>query len=344
MSTFIRYGFACLFAIFTSHLSAQDIHLSHIHASPIVLNPAMTGLFTGKTRLIGNAKSQWNSITNGYKTAVGSIDTKLWEFRNADMVAGGLQIASDHAGDLDFTTTQFGLSLSVLKSLTGKGDNYVSFGLQNSFVSNRVDYSKIVAFDSEPSVDGGTTNKVRYWDLSAGLAWFYSIDRFNSFYLGGSLFHINQPDVSFYEDGDNSEGLKLYRKWVIHGGADFKVSKKIFAKPSFIFKDQGPHREITLGTFLKYKTLKSYRSKAPSSIYFGAWLRWYAEKNYFGTDAIILAARADYNNTYFTFTFDVNISSLTKVSIGRGGPEFSVVHILEPKGRRQPTKVRCPDF
>lgn len=345
MSTLLqRYGLVCLFAIFTSQLCAQDIHLSHIHASPIVLNPAMTGLFTGKTRLIGNAKSQWNSITNGYKTVVGSVDTKLWEFRNADMVAGGLQISSDRAGDLDFTTTSVGLSFSVLKSLTGKGDNYVTFGLNNAFISNRVDYSKIIAFDSEPSVDAGADDKVRYWDLSAGLAWFYSIDRFNSFYVGGSLFHINEPSVSFYDTGDNSEGMTLYRKWVIHGGADLKMSKKAFLKPTFIFKDQGPHREITAGTFLKFKTLKSYRSKAPSSIYFGAWMRMAIEKDFFGTDAVILAARVDYNNTYFTFTFDVNISSLTKVSYGRGGPEFSVVHILDKRGRRQPTKVRCPNF
>ena len=344
MSTFIRYGFACLFAIFTSQLCAQDIHLSHIHASPIVLNPAMTGLFTGKTRLIGNAKSQWNSITNGYRTAVGSIDTKLWEFRNADMIGGGLQIASDHAGDLDFTTTSIGLSFSVLKSLTGKGDNYVSFGLQNSFISNRVDYSQIIAFSEEPSVANGASNKVRYWDLSAGLAWFYSIDRFNSFYLGGSLFHINEPNVSFFQNGNASEGYKLFRRWVIHGGGDFKLGKKSYLKPSFIFQDQGPHREITVGSFLKYKTLKSYRSKAPSSVYFGTWLRWAVEKDFFGTDAVVVAARIDYNKTYLTFTFDVNISSLTRVSYGRGGPEFSVVHILESKGRRQPTKVRCPDF
>lgn len=344
MSTFIRLCYACFFLIISLQLQAQDIHLSHIHASPTVLNPAMNGLFTGDIRFIGNARSQWNSVTNGYRTVVGSVDKKLFELGNADLVGGGLQIASDKAGDLDFSTTSIAVGLSVLKSLDGRGTNYVAFGLRNAYITNSVDYTKIVAFDQESAVQGGAADRIHYWDVSAGLAWFYTINRFNSFYVGGAFYHINRPKVSFFDDSNLSESQKLYRKWVFHGGADFRVSRKVYAKPTFLFKDQGPHREITLGSFLKYKTLKSYRSKAPSSVYFGAWLRWHAEKDLFGMDAIIASIRVDYNNTYFTFTFDVNISSLTRVSYGRGGPEFSVVHILETKRSRKPTKVRCPDF
>ena len=121
-------------------LNAQDIHLSHIHASPTVLNPSLNGLFRGDTRLIANARTQWTGITNGYKTIVASVDRKLFTMRNSDLVGGGLQLYSDVAGDLGFRTTSAGLSLSMLKSLDGSGSNYVSFGIQNSFVSNSVDY------------------------------------------------------------------------------------------------------------------------------------------------------------------------------------------------------------
>ena len=37
----------------------QDIHFSHIHASPMFLNPAMTGLINHDFRFISNIKSQW---------------------------------------------------------------------------------------------------------------------------------------------------------------------------------------------------------------------------------------------------------------------------------------------
>ena len=76
------------------NLNAQDIHLSHIHASPTVLNPSLNGLFRGDTRLIANARTQWTGITNGYKTIVASVDRKLFTMRNSDLVGGGLQLYS----------------------------------------------------------------------------------------------------------------------------------------------------------------------------------------------------------------------------------------------------------
>ncbi|MEO0778461.1 MAG: type IX secretion system membrane protein PorP/SprF, partial [Bacteroidota bacterium] len=46
-------------------LGAQDVHFSHIHASPTLLNPSMTGLINGDLRLIANTRSQWQSVTRG---------------------------------------------------------------------------------------------------------------------------------------------------------------------------------------------------------------------------------------------------------------------------------------
>lgn len=322
---------------------AQDIHLSHIHAAPTVLNPSLNGLFTGDVRLIANGRTQWNSVTNGYKTVVASLDRKMFVMRNTDLVGAGLQIYTDVAGDLNFRTTGVSLAGSVLKSLDGRGSNYVAFGLQNSFVMQSVDYTKIVANDDEPIVLSGANDKVQYWDVNAGLSWFYTIDRDNSFFVGGSMFHINQPRVAFFSQGDGN-GEKLYRKWVLHGGADLRLGRRSYLKPTFMLKDQGPHREFTIGSFWKYKTLKSHRAKSPAAVHFGAWVRWHASTDVTGTDAVVAAIRADYDQTYFTFTFDINISTLTKASNGRGGPEISVVHIIENRRQRRPTKVRCPDF
>ena len=49
--------------LMTLVLKAQDVHFSHIHASPTIMNPAMTGLFDGDLRLILNYRSQWNNFT-----------------------------------------------------------------------------------------------------------------------------------------------------------------------------------------------------------------------------------------------------------------------------------------
>lgn len=323
---------------------AQDIHFSHIHASPTVMNPAMTGLFDGDLRLIGNYRSQWNNFTKGYKTFAASADTKLIKIGRHDFLGAGLQVYKDVAGDLDFSTNYAAVSFSILKSMDSHGRNFISFGLQSSFMNNSVNFGNIIAFDQEPDINNGAPNSINFWDLSAGVGWFYGIDRYNMVYLGVSLSHINEPRVSFFEDLDVETDILKYRNLTIHGGGEIRLSDDSSLKPNFVYKDQGPHKEILVGTFWKYKKLRSKQSQ-PASLYFGGWLRWYWEKDLKGTDAFILAIRLDYKKTYITFSFDANVSSLKKVSAGNGGPELSVIKIFEyEQKRRRSNKVICPAF
>ena len=331
--------------LFSNQLSAQDIHFSHIHASPTLLNPAMTGLFDGDFRFIANYKSQWNGVTKGYQTLAGSVDMQAFNINKTTSIGAGLILATDKAGDLNFKTNMVNLDLSVIKQLDGRGRNMISLGVQNAFMSNSLDYSKIVAFDSEPDVLNGAPSKINYWDISAGLGWFYAIDRYKSFYLGTALSHINQPKVSFLDRESNENATRLYRKIVLHGGADFEFDRYFTLKPTFIFVDQGPHREINLGSYVKYKMKRNGlgRRSKKTSMYLGAWIRWYLEKDIAGADAIVLSARMDYNDFIFTFSYDLNISSWKRVSYGRGGPEFSIVKTLDiDRVPRKRHRVMCP--
>lgn len=333
------------FLLMSLQLSAQDIHSSHIHATPTFLNPALTGLINGDLRLMASTRSQWQSVTKGYTTHMGSVDTKIYSMATGDVIGAGLSVFTDKAGDLDYRTTGVGLSFSYLKSLNGyKGGNYISFGLQAAQLSNGFDHTKVVAFDDEPIVTSGGLDKINYLDVSAGIAWFYEANRTTNMHFGVSAWHLNKPEVSFFENIELTSDQLLFRKIVFHGAVDFKLSRRTNLKPSFIFVDQGPNREITTGTFYKYRTKMDRILKEESSIYFGAWIRWYAEPDIKGVDAIVAAVRFDYKNTYLTFTFDVNISSLKAVSGGAGGPELSVIQLLDFEQRRKPFKVQCPAF
>ena len=325
--------------------TAQDIHLSHIHASPTLLNPAMTGLFDGDVRFMSNFKSQWNNVTNGYKTMVGSLDMKFGQTNKDNVFGGGLILYSDKAGDLDFRTTSVNLTFSVLRSLNNEGNHYLSFGIQNSFTTNKVNFANIIARDLEPAIAEGALNKINYWDISAGAGWFYAFDKHNSMYLGFSVFHITEPFVSFFED--RTAGNYIFRKYIIHGGADIDLGKRVSFKPNFIFLDQGPHKEITQGAFLKYsnKSRTVRKNSSPVSVYLGAWLRWYLESEFVGVDALIASFRLDYQNTFLTFSYDLNISNYNRVSFGRGGPELSLVKTIDlGRRKRRTSKVKCPAF
>lgn len=339
------------FFITSFSLSAQDIHFAHIHASPTILNPAMTGLINnGNVRFIANARSQWNSVTNGYKTVAGSVDGKIANLSGNNFLGGGLQLTGDKAGDLGFSKMSAGLALSMLKSLDGRGNHYIAFGLRGALYNYRIDFTKMVGFDNEPIIDAGAPNSFSFLDVSAGVAWYYNFDKHSTIYLGGALFHINNPNTSFFNRLDveaNEENYsydKLYRKVVLHGGANVRLGSYITALPSFIFLDQGPHREMNMGSFVKF--LKSSSMKeSNSAFYIGGWFRYYVDKGAVGSDALIAAIRMDINNTYLTFSFDINLSTLTVASYGAGGPELSVVHILDlPKHKKKSAKVKCPAF
>jgi type IX secretion system PorP/SprF family membrane protein len=339
--------FVIAFLFIVPQLKAQDIHLSHIHASPTYINPAMTGLFTGDLRFIANYRSQWNTFTNGFNTFLGSADMKLNQgFGLQDDVAAGIQISSDKAGDLDFSTTSANFTLSYLKALNGIGDHFITFGISNGIVQNRFDLSNLRVFDEDPYLTGSEFSPQRtYYDLSAGAAWFLPLKRQDFLYLGGSIFHLNQALVSFKRDGLAPEaGSNLIPRYILHGGASIRVSQNATLKPSFIFFDQSPHREFNMGTFIKItRETRSYL-RPEYAFYAGFWYRWSIKEGEFNRDALIASLRYDFRNTVFSFSFDLNISPLANASKGFGGPELSIMHFIDfIRPTRKRTKVKCPE-
>ena len=336
--------FFILFYFVFKPIMAQDIHWAHIYASPTYLNPAMNGLFQGDIRLIGNARTQWNNFTNGYKTVAASVDMKVAAMRNGDFFGGGVQFYSDKAGDLDYNTKSASGAISYLKALDRQGKNMFAFGIQNSIFNHSIDYSKVTGpGDVHAAIEGGT-DQVLYWSISAGLAWFYSFDRYNSIYLGGSLFHMNNPMYAFVERNNPTEQGFLYRKIVLHGGADIRISRTVDLKPSFLYLDQGPNQEINGGLYVRYYNRHGRRRSADAyKVYVGGWLRFYQQKEAKGVDAVIASIRMDFKNTFLSFSYDFNISRLTRASSGQGGPEISIIRILKYPDKRRPTpKVKCP--
>ena len=348
----IRATMVMLLSLMSTIIYSQDIHWAHIHASPTHLNPAMNGVFNdGIIRFIGNTRSQWNAITNAYKTAMVSADMKIIE-NHSSFVGGGLELLTDKAGDLGFSTNKVGLSGAVSKAINYKSTSFISVGFQGAFLSNGFDPNKMVGFDAEPLIEAGIPNKIRYMDLNIGAAWYYSWKNWNSIHLGASLFHVNKADVSFISRLENQPLeydlviRELYRKWVISGGANLRLNNYITMLPSALYMDQGPHKEIILGTFFKVMKDRSF-TESEYAIYLGGWLRWYSDTDIqvAGTDAVIASIRADYKRTSITFSYDINTSTLTRASGGAGGPELSIIQILDnPRIRSKRTKIQCPSM
>lgn len=331
-------------------VSAQDIHFSHIHASPLNLNPALAGLFDGDLRFIANYRNQWRSVTADYKTFMASADVNLRGFNKNSIFGVGGQVVSDVAGDLNFTTTSSSISLSAMQAFDRDGSHILAGGFQFGHVTNRFDASQIISFDEEPlALD--ESNRHSYTDMSAGLLWYKRFQRGQYLYMGGALYHLNNPIVTF--SNETTSNNTLYRRSVLHGGANIALNDFYTIQPNFIFMQQGPHQQLTLGSFVKYQN-PIRKKETYASLMLGGWIRSFNLEDRLGADALVTAVRIDLAQLIFTFTYDINISSLARASNGRGGPEFSLVYLIgsefrnkansdkrEKPGRKK-KKVKCP--
>lgn len=329
------------FLLLQSHQGfCQDIHFSQFNMSPLSLNPALSGLFDGDYRFAANYRGQWASVPVPYTTFSGSFDMNLSGNRlEKDKVGGGVFIYTDKAGDADFGTTQLSTSLAYIKTL--RNDlvyHAVSIGIQPGLVQRSINFPKL-RFDNQyngdtfdPAASTGETfpyNNFSYFNLSAGINWVYKPKERFSYNLGAGLFNINAPEQSFFSNTD----IRLFRKFILHGGTQFRLSSKLDLMPAFMFLKQYKYTEVSMGTSLKF--LLEKRRGQDQAFYAGTWLRY--------ADAIILSTGYDYQNFQFGLSYDINISNLRPASNGRGGLEIAVIYILK-KVPPVINKKICPTY
>jgi hypothetical protein len=170
--------------------------------------------------------------------------------------------------------------------------------------------------------------------MAVGLSWFYIPNDDSYLTFGAAVHHLNEPNQSFLEDKSDV----LYRKYVFHGGLQFKLAGNVLLLPSFLYLNQGPHNEVNFGSFLKFR-LTDYASSSEIAFYWGAWWRV--------ADAVVATARVDIKDIFISFGYDINLSKLSVASNGRGGPELSLVYILNRKRASRPVQsnaILCPKF
>lgn len=309
---------------------AQDMHFSQFYNSPLLTNPANTGVFIGRYRVSTNYKNQWQSVTNPYKTVFAGID-----FSTPSKKLGiGFSVFNDKAGKSRMGITQGNLYLSY--NLRINGSNRFVTGLQYG-VGQKSMRTNDLMWDSQfngvaydPSVASGEaqySESYTYMDVSAGMIWNYtashSASRFKNS-LGVAVFHANQPQQSF--DGNE----KLYYKIVAHLNNQFKLSERpIYILPQVLYSMQGPYKEINAGALIKFiigneqgDLIRSNRiDKRFSSpaAYVGGQFRY--------KDAFIAMAAFEFKKGLLvSVSYDVNISKLHAASQLKGGTEFALIY------------------
>lgn len=305
----------------------QDIHFSQFDETPLQLNPANAGV-KHELRIIANYKSQWQSVNAPFKTFAFSADGRL--LRNKKHHMGlGIDFFSDNSGNGQIKTNQVNLSLSGIIALNE--NNRLTAGLMGGFTQRGINtnsytwgnqYNGMTYDATRPTGEIASGANFSYADLGAGLQWSYGTrdadlasNDGKKINIGVAVFHPHQPAYSFY--GDQT---KLYMKFVFHGDAAIGIrSTNLILRPSYIVFIQGPTKEITPGMMFQYILqggTKYTNNKKLTTVSVGAYYR--------AKDALIAAAKLEYNNCAIGFSYDINLSKLKTVSSARGGFEISL--------------------
>jgi type IX secretion system PorP/SprF family membrane protein len=323
----------------TGVLYAQDPNFSQFFASPLTLNPALTGKFDGSYRIAGNYRNQWPTIQNAFVTKTVSVDFGILKNRLADIdqMGVGILAVTDRAGDGVLVTNYAGLSLSYHKGLDENGFHQIGAGFQGTYVNKRLDVNKVYFADQlTPLGFTGVTSEifsakqinVSYVDINAGILYNGSTNGYNNFYIGASMYHINRPKESF-QGGQ----YLLSPRTTLQAGGKIPVGSYHGLHISAIHSIQAKAHNTTVGGAFSYNVNND--DENPTNLYIGAWYRF--------NDAAIPYIGLEFKGLHIGASYDANTSSLKPASNTRGGMEISMIYIKKPVDPNA-KKLNCPRF
>lgn len=299
--------------------SAQDYNFSQFYELPLLRNPALAGIFDCNFRVKSVYRNQWQSVTVPYRTTGLSAEMKFSAGRG-NWHNFGLQVTYDVAGDSRLARVQvlpiytFHLQLAE--------DNYLSLGVMAGPVSSQFDPSKLHwddQFTNGQFLPTNPTSQIvknsarNYFDLATGLAFTRPLGEMGNLYIGGSMYHINRPAVSF----DPTNNDRLERKYGLNAGVTMPSGYNnaiTFYTDAFF---QGKHRQNMIGGIYTISLADEYYDDAnKTSLHVGGVYRW--------NDAFIPVVKLDYGEFSFGLSYDVNVSKLKTASQGRGGFELTL--------------------
>lgn len=322
-------------------IQAQDLHFSQFYEAPLNLNPALCGQFKGNLLAEVNYRTQWSAVMgsgNGYNTMNATL-----EFRNLlknwkkGYISGGLNFFSDKSGDAKIGTTE--MSVNVASGIYLNANSTMSAGIQTAYAQRSADFGAMqwgeqyvngVYSQDAPTGESSIGTSFSYMDFAGGMSYNYSSGQVRTISndefkvnLGASVYHINQPNISYY--GEGGGGTSLYMRYAVHGYVQYGLAKThISLIPGFVYYLQGPSQEVDAGLKLRYYLIQNesaFQKSEKGGMYFDGGV--YYRLN----DALIFLVGMKLKSYTLGISYDINISQLHVASSGRGAFELSIKYI-----------------
>lgn len=312
---------------------AQDIHYSQFFNSPLNVNPGLTGMFNGDTRVYANYRKQWQNVPVDYLSMDVAADFKLRREGKKNFIGLGGLINYDKAGDVNVGLT--GLNAFAAYTYFINDNNLISPAINAVFSQRRHESSLATTSNQWDGIKFNPTlpaefigqDSQSYFDIGLGINYRWQKNYRTHLDLGVGGYHLISPTDRFRPSATYTSKRPLRLSFT--GMLNYKITDDLDLLLNALYAKQDVYKEIVINA-----QGKIYLSKAKDkALYLGAGYR-------FG-DAWYPMIALEIGNIYGSFSYDFNISDFDIATDGRGGPELSIRYILAkiPQGIYKPCLI-----
>ena len=327
----VNFLFFFIIVVFSAEICAQDVKFSQYYSSPLSVNPALCGVFSGKFRIMGNYRNQWQEIMYPYTTGTVSTEMQLQGEEIGDDISGiGFHSITDKSNNGGLRNSSIAGTVSYHKAIDAEGFSRIGIGLQAAYASKIIDYSKLTfetqftpnGYDiSLPTNEMSSGFSMNYLDYSGGILYSYLSGDAN-FYVGAAVSHLSRPRETY-----GSFSARLPLRYTIHAGASLVVGD-MNALYGSVMQLRTAQSNQTTGGLVYGFNLNGMEDNDANEFLIGSWIRL--------RDAVVPYLGLKIGNVHAGLSYDITTSSkLTVANRGMGGLELSMQVILD----RNPNKA-----
>lgn len=330
------------------NIQGQDATFSQAFASPMTLNPALTGSFDGRLRVTSIYHNQWtDQLNDPISSYSASMDMRfpLGRFKSnkQNALGFGLVAITDRTPGINLNSNSLLVGGAFHKSLNLQNTQFLSAGINFGVIQRSMSYQNIFFSDQfnglgaydQQSAEDLPENNYAIADLSAGIV--YQVSNKNNYglYTGLSFHHINSPNSSFYgtEEFDNVV-IELPTRYAAFIAARIPFGNTVQMLPRMNMAYQNDRLDGNAGTTFRFM-LDKYSGTA---IHIGGWVQ--ADEhidNSLEFNYLVGMLGIEYSNVLMGFSRDFNFNQIN--TLGKTW-EVSVAYL----GNYDDELVLCPKF
>lgn len=327
---------------------AQDATFSQAFASPLSLNPALSGSFDGKLRLTSIYHNQWaGQLENPISSYAASMDLRFplgrFKANKQNALGFGLLALTDRTPGTNMNSNILNISGAFHKSLNLQNTQFLSIGIQFGVLQRSLSYQTIYFSDQFNGVDGYSQlsaedlpeNNFAVGDLSLGVVYQVSNSNNLGFYTGISFHHLNAPNSSFYRTEEfGNINIATPIRYGAFVAARLPFGKVVQMLPRLNAGYQNNRLDGNAGTTFRF-LIDKYKGTA---MHIGSWIQADFDENTNPQfNYLVGMVGIEYSNVLFGFSRDF---SLQPTNLIRKTWELSVAYL----GNYDDELVLCPKF